>query len=60
MEYAIGYRDGTVVCHSSLPYLGYSFPTLKDMEQAGYILFLGGKRVKFPTAGQLKEAQQNG
>ena len=59
MIYGIVYRDGTVVCHSSLPYLGYSYAALKDMEQAGYILLIDGRRTKFPTAAQFKEAHND-
>lgn len=55
----IAYRDGTVVCRSSLPYLGYSLTVLKDMEQAGYVLLIDGKRTKFPTAAQFREAQHD-
>ena len=56
MIYGIAYKDGTVVCQSTLPYLGYSFSTLKEMERAGYILLIDGKKAKFPTAAQIKEA----
>lgn len=55
MTYGIAYRDGTTVCRSSLPYLGYSLDVLKDMEKAGYVLLVDDKRVKFPTASQYKE-----
>ena len=57
MTYGIAYRDGTVVCCSSQPYLGYTLDVLKDMEKAGYLLLIDGKRAKFPTATQLKEAR---
>ena len=56
MAYTVAYRDGTVVCQSSIPYLGYSHSTLKSLEQAGYILLVDGKRTKFPTTAQMKEA----
>lgn len=55
MMYGIAYKDGTTVCRSSLPYLGYPFDVLKDMEKAGYILLIDGKGTKFPTAAQYKE-----
>ena len=60
MIHKITNRDGTVVCQSTLPYLGYSLPVLKDMEKAGYILLIDGKRAKFPTASQHKEAVDHG
>lgn len=57
MMYGIAYKDGTTVCQSSLPYLGYSLDVLKDMEKAGYILLIDDKRTKFPTAAQYKEVR---
>lgn len=57
--YAITRRDGTVVCCSSLPYLGYSLELLKDMEQAGYLLLVDGRKTKYPTAAQWKELTGN-
>lgn len=57
MSYAIAHKDGTVVCRSSLPYLGYPLSILKGMEHAGYVLLVNGKRAKFPTAAQFKEVQ---
>lgn len=53
--YGIAYKDGTTVCKSSLPYLGYSLEVLKDIEKVGYVLLIDGKRTKFPTAAQYKE-----
>ena len=59
MIYAIAHRDGTVACRSGIPYLGYSLPILKDMEQAGYLLLLDGKRTKLPAAAQLREVRHD-
>lgn len=56
MTYGIAYKDGTTVCQSPLPYLGYSLNVLKNLEKAGYVLLIDGKRAKFPTAAQYKEA----
>lgn len=52
--YAITHRDGTTVCHSSIPFCGYGIATLKDMEQAGYLLLVDGRKAKYPTAAQWK------
>lgn len=60
MTYAVANRDGSVLCGSSLPWLGYPCSTLKSMEQAGYILLLDGQRIKFPTAAQHKEVLTHG
>lgn len=57
MMYGIAYRDGTVVCQSTVSYLGYPFDVLKDMERAGYVLLIDGKRTKFPTVSQYKEVR---
>lgn len=57
--YAIARRDGTVVCSSSLPFCGYGLDTLKDMEQAGYLLLVNGRRTKFPNSMQWKELTKN-
>lgn len=59
MIFEILHRDGTVVCCSSLPFLGYRWETLKDMEQAGYLLLTDGHRTKYPTLAQWKEANSN-
>lgn len=60
MIFEIAHRDGTVVCRSSLPFLGYGWETLKDMDQAGYLLLTDGRKAKFPTLAQWKEAISNG
>lgn len=57
--YAIAHRDGTVVCRSSLPFLGYQLELLKDMEQAGYLLLVDGRKIKYPTVAQWKELTHN-
>lgn len=42
-------------CVSSVPYCGYTYETLKDMEANGYTLYADGKKIKFPTRTELKE-----
>lgn len=39
-------RSGQVVCKGSVPNLGYSAETLKDMAKGGLYLYMNGKRVK--------------
>lgn len=60
MIYGIACSDGTKLCQSSLPYLSYSLDVLKDLEKAGYILLIDGKRTRFPSAAQHKAAINGG
>ena len=39
-------RSGDTLCTSSVPGLGYSKETLRDMEKAGLHLYRNGKREK--------------
>ena len=39
-------RSGDTLCASSVPGLGYSKETLRDMEKAGLHLYRNGKREK--------------
>ena len=39
-------RSGQVICHSSVPDLGYPRDIIKDMEENGMFLYCDGKRVK--------------
>lgn len=39
-------RSGITLCRSSLPHLGYSADTLRDMERHGLHLYCDGKKVK--------------
>lgn len=38
-------KDGVICCQSSLPDLGYSAATLKELRAAGYELYKGEKKV---------------
>lgn len=39
-------RGGTVLCHSSIPNLGYSRERLLDMCRAGMAVYKDGRRMK--------------
>lgn len=41
-------RDRVTLCVSTVPHLGYSPDTLRDMERSGLHLYCNGKRVKLP------------
>lgn len=41
-------RDRVILCTSTVPNLGYSPDTLRDMERHGLYLYCNGKRLKLP------------
>lgn len=41
-------RDRVTLCASTVPDLGYSPETLRDMDRSGLHLYRNGKRVKLP------------
>lgn len=47
--------DG-ISCTSRIPYLGYAYDQLKNLEEAKFRLFIDGKRSKYPTAAEYKAA----
>ena len=40
------HRNGQILCHGTLPNLGYTAERLKDMSRNGLYLYKNGKRVK--------------
>ena len=44
-------------CHSSIPYCGYPYETLKTMADLGCTLLIDGKKAKFPTKAELSDAK---
>lgn len=48
-------REG-ISCSSRIPYLGYAYDQLKNLEEAKFRLFIDGKRSKYPTAAEYKAA----
>ena len=56
MLYALIDPSGNA-CQSHVPYGGYSYETLKDMEAHGYSLTIDGIKAKFPTKAELAQAQ---
>jgi hypothetical protein len=49
-------RSGEILCASSVPNLGYSKETLRDMERAGLHLYRNGKREKAASRGANTES----
>lgn len=49
-------RAGVTVCSGSVPGLGYSRDTLRDMERAGLHLYRNGKREKAASRGANTES----
>lgn len=46
MTYEIVAPDGSVKASSSIPYLGYSLPLIRQMEKDGYRLLVEGRKAK--------------
>lgn len=46
MTYKIVAPDGSVKATSSIPYLGYSLPLIRQMEKDGYRLLVDGRKTK--------------
>ena len=57
-------RQGIVLCSSSVPDLGYSHETIRDMERNGLTIYCDGQRVKHRSIiangkGPVKGARKN-
>lgn len=46
MAYEIVAPDGSVKATSSIPYLGYDLPLIRQMEKDGYRLLVDGQKAK--------------
>jgi len=51
-------RAGVTLCRSTVPNLGYSKETLRDMERSGLYLYRNGKREKAAPKLEPSEAAQ--
>ena len=49
-------RSGVTVCSGTVPNLGYTKETLRDMERAGLHLYRNGKREKAASRGANTES----
>ena len=49
-------RAGVTLCRSTVPNLGYSKKTLRDMERSGLHLYRNGKREKAASRGANTES----